>query len=201
VPNQKLSQSFYYNKNVTTLSKNLLGKVVVTNLAKQITSGIIVETEAYAGITDKASHAYNNKITTRTKPMYMNGGICYIYLCYGVHCLFNVVTNLKDVPHAILIRAIEPLDGIKIMYKRRNIQKETYNLTNGPGKLSIALGINKELNSVSLLSNKIWIQDSRIKINKKNILSSQRIGVDYAGEDANLPYRFYIKNNKWVSKS
>ena len=197
---KKLSQSFYYDKDIIDLSKNLLGKVLVTNLSGKITSGIIVETEAYAGITDKASHAYNNKITTRTKPMYMNGGICYIYLCYGMHCLFNVVTNLKDVPHAILIRAIEPLDGIKIMYKRRNIQKETYNLTNGPGKLSIALGINKTLNMVSLRSNKIWIQNNKTKIKKKDILSSPRIGVDYAGEDAKFPYRFYIKNNKWVSK-
>ena len=111
---QKLPQFFYYNEDVVALSKNLLGKVLVTNLAKQITSGIIVETEAYFGNKDKASHAYNNKITARTRPMYMKGGISYVYLCYGIHYLFNVVTNLKEIPHAILIRAIEPLDGIKI---------------------------------------------------------------------------------------
>ena len=196
----KLPQFFYYNKDVVALSKSLLGKVLVTNLEKQITSGTIVETEAYFGVRDRASHAYSNKVTSRTRPMYMTGGICYIYLCYGIHYLFNVVTNLKKIPHAILIRAIEPLDGIDIMHNRRKINTKTYNLTNGPGKLSAALGINNKLNTVSLQSDKIWIQKSKIKVKKKDILSSPRIGVDYAGEDAKLPYRFYIKNNKWVSR-
>ena len=196
----KLQTSFYQNKNVVKISKKLLGKVLVTNINNKLTSGIITETEAYAGIKDKASHAYNNRKTKRTLPMYMQGGICYIYLCYGIHYLFNIVTNISEIPHAVLVRSIKPLDGVDIMYKRRKIRRPNYNLTNGPGKLSMALGINTQLNTTSLLSNKIWIQDNGIKIAKKYISSSPRIGVDYAKEDANLPYRFYINNNKWLSK-
>ena len=196
----KLSKTYYLNNDILKISKDLLGKVLSTNINNQITNGIIVETEAYAGAHDKASHAYNNKKTQRTKPMFMEGGICYIYLCYGMYHLFNIVTNLKNIPHAILVRAIEPLEGIQIMKERRKIKSSLYNLTNGPGKLSIALGINKNLNTISLSSNNIWIEDHNVIIKKKDILSSPRIGVDYAGKDAKLPYRFYIKNNKWVSK-
>jgi len=196
----KLQTSFYLNKDVIKISQRLLGKVLVTNINNKLTSGIITETEAYAGIKDKASHAYNNRKTKRTLPMYMQGGICYIYLCYGIHYLFNIVTNISEIPHAVLVRSIKPLDGVDIMYKRRKIRRPNYNLTNGPGKLSMALGINTQLNTTSLLSNKIWIQDNGIKIAKKYISSSPRIGVDYAKEDANLPYRFYINNNKWLSK-
>ena len=175
-------------------------QIVYLNINNFITSGIIVETEAYAGINDRASHAYNNKRTQRTEITYQKGGIAYIYLCYGMYYLFNVITNIEDVPHAVLIRAIEPLDGINEMQRRRKIKSKKYNLTNGPGKLSLALGIDKSFNGESLLLDKIWIQDNGIKFNKKDILSSPRIGVDYAKEDANLPYRFYINNNKWLSK-
>ena len=197
---QKLNQSFYLNKDVINIAKKLLGKNLVTNINNTITSGIIVETEAYAGIDDKASHAYNNKRTQRTETMYQKGGIAYVYLCYGMYHLFNVITNIEDIPHAVLIRAIEPLDGIDKIKKRRKIKSSKDNLTNGPGKLSIALGIDKSFNGESLLSDKIWIQDNGIKFSKKDILSSPRIGVDYAKEDAKLPYRFYIKDNKWISK-
>ena len=198
--NKHLKESFYLNKNIIDVSENLLGKVLVTNINNTITSGIIIETEAYAGIDDKASHAYNNKRTQRTETMYQKGGIAYVYLCYGMYYLFNVITNIEDVPHAVLIRAIEPLDGINEMQRRRKIKSKKYNLTNGPGKLSIALGIDKSFNGESLLSNIVWIQDNGIKFNKKDILSRPRIGVDYAKEDATLPYRFYIKDNKWISK-
>ena len=160
---------------------------------------MIVETEAYVGINDKASHAYNNKKTNRTEVMYEKGGVCYVYLCYGIHYLINIVTGEKNIPHAILIRAIEPKDGIDIMLQRRSLKKTSFNITNGPGKLSQALAINKILNGKSLNSNKIWIEDLKINIDEKDILSSPRIGVDYAKEDAKLPYRFYL-NNKWVSK-
>ena len=195
----KLKKSFYLNKNTIKISKQLLGKILVTNLNNNLTSGIIVETEAYVGINDKASHAYNNRKTNRTLPMYMKGGICYIYLCYGIHYLFNVVTNIKEIPHAVLIRSIKPLEGVKIMCKRRKMKRPNYNLTNGPGKLSQALGITKKLNGHSLYGDDIWIEDIKISFKDNNILSSSRIGVDYAGTDAKLPYRFYIKNNKWVS--
>jgi len=194
----KLLQSYYCNTDTLQLSKDILGKKITTNINREITSGIIVEAEAYLGINDKASHAYNYKKTDRTKTMYKKGGIAYVYLCYGMHYLFNIVCNLQDIPHAILIRAIEPLDGIDIMKQRRNI-KDCY-LTNGPGKLSQALGITNKNNNQSLTGNNIWLEDIDYKIADKNILSVPRIGVDYAGADAKLPYRFYIKNNKWVSK-
>lgn len=196
----KLENSFYCNTDVVDISKKLLGKVLVTNLSNHLTSGIIVETEAYAGIFDKASHAFNNKRTKRTEIMYKNGGIAYVYLCYGIHNLFNVITNVKDVPHAVLIRAIEPLEGIKEMYRRRKISKK-YHLTDGPGKLTQALGIDKNCNGKSLQSDTIWIQDTGIKFLEKDILSSTRIGVDYAGKDAKLLYRFHVKDNKWVSQN
>jgi DNA-3-methyladenine glycosylase len=196
----KLENSFYCNTDVVDISKKLIGKVLVTNLSNHLTSGIIVETEAYAGIFDKASHAFNNKRTKRTEIMYKNGGIAYVYLCYGIHNLFNVITNVKDVPHAVLIRAIEPLEGIKEMYRRRKISNK-YRLTDGPGKLSQALGIDKNCNGKSLQSDTIWIQDTGIKFLEKDILSSTRIGVDYAGKDAKLLYRFHVKDNKWVSQN
>jgi len=195
-----LPKSYYINSDTIQLSKNLLGKILISNINNDFTSGIIVEIEAYLGVDDRASHAYNNKFTLKTKPMYEEGGISYIYLCYGIHHLFNIVTNIKGIPHAILIRAIEPIKGISIMLKRRKFNILKKELTNGPGKLTQALGITTKMNTISLDSNKIWIEDHNVLINKKDILSSSRIGVDYAGEDAKLPYRFYIKNNKWISK-
>ena len=196
----KLANSFYCNTDVIDISKKLIGKVLVTKLSNHLTSGIIVETEAYAGIFDKASHAFNNKRTKRTEIMYKNGGIAYVYPCYGIHNLFNVITNVKDIPHAVLIRAIEPLEGIKEMCRRRNISNK-YSLTDGPGKLTQALGIDKNCNGKSLQSDTIWIQNTGIKFLEKDILSSTRIGVDYAGKDAKLLYRFHVKDNKWVSQS
>ena len=196
----KLSHSFYQNNNVLKISQLLLGKILVSSIDNKITSGMITEVEAYLGADDKASHAYNNNHTKRTEPMFSNGGIAYIYLCYGVHYLFNVVVGGKDIPSAILIRSIQPVDGINIMLNRRNFKNLKKGLTNGPGKLTNALGINMNFNTLSLNSNNIWIEDRKIRINKKDILSSPRIGVDYAEEDAKLPYRFSVKNNKWISK-
>jgi len=196
----KIPQKFYLSDDVINTSKLLLGKILVTNINNKITSGMITEVEAYLGINDKASHTYNNKRTSRTEPMFSKGGIVYIYLCYGIHHLINIVVGKRDFPSAILIRSIKPVDGIKTMMERRNFKKLTKELTNGPGKLTKALGITMKYNSISLNSKKIWIENHNIIINKKDILSSSRIGVDYAGEDAKLPYRFYIKNNKWISK-
>ena len=198
---KKIKQSFYTSNNVLEISKNLLGKVLVTNFNSKITSGVIIEVEAYLGANDKASHSYNNKRTQRTEPMFLKGGISYVYLCYGMHHLFNLVVGKQDNPCAILIRGIKPLSGINTMLKRRKFSKVTKELTNGPGKLTQALGITTNLNKESLLGNQVWIENQEIKVEKKDILSSPRIGVDYAGRDAKLPYRFYIKNNKWVSKS
>ena len=197
---KKLPQSFYISNNILDISKILLGKVLVTKLNGKKTTGIIIEVEAYLGVKDKASHSYNNKRTKRTEPMYLKGGIGYIYLCYGIHYMLNVVVGEINTPYAILIRSVEPLSGEKTMLKRRNLNKITESLTNGPGKLTQAFGITSTLNYEPLISDKIWIEDRGINVKEKNILSSKRIGVDYAGEDAKLPYRFYIKNNKWVSK-
>ena len=197
--NKKIPASYYKNSDTLELSKDILGKKLVTKVNNQITSGIIVESEAYLGVSDRASHAFDNKLTNRTSTMFEEGGISYIYLCYGMHSLFNIVTNNKGIPEAILIRAIKPIDGISMMCKRRNMKEKSYNLTNGPGKLSQALGITKKLNRQSLHGDDIWLEDIRMSFKDNNILSSPRIGVDYAGTDAKLPYRFYIKNNKWVS--
>ncbi len=188
-------------RNVVLIAKELLGKILVTNMEGKITSGMIVETEAYEGIIDKASHAYGNRRTNRTETMYESGGTAYVYLCYGIHHLFNVVTNIEDLPHAVLIRAVEPIEGVETMMKRRNKKKQEPTLTSGPGSLSEALGIHKMHNGLSLSGEQIWIEDRGIKIRKSQIISSPRVGVSYAGSHALWPYRFRIKDNAWVSKA
>jgi DNA-3-methyladenine glycosylase len=195
-----LSQSFYTRKDVVKIAKDLLGKVLVTDFDGVRTSGMIVETEAYAGIADKASHAYNNRRTKRTEIMYTNGGACYVYLCYGIHHLFNVVTNVDDVPHAVLLRAVEPLEGVDMMLARRKKKQAAYTLTAGPGAMSEALGIHTSQTGTSLLDGPISIEDHGIKISPKHIVAATRVGVAYAAEDALLPYRFYIAGNPYVSK-
>jgi DNA-3-methyladenine glycosylase len=197
-----LPESFYTRKDVVKIAKELLGKVLVTHFDGVITSGIITETEAYAGAGDKASHAYGNRRTKRTDIMFWQGGVAYVYLCYGIHHLFNVVTNVADVPHAVLIRALEPLEGIEHMLARRGKEKLAPALTAGPGAMSGALGIHTLHTGKSLSgTDAITIEDKGIVVKLKDIIASKRIGVDYAQEDALLPYRFYIKDNKFVSKS
>ena len=189
----KLKKAYYLEPNVVKLAKNLLGKVLVTREGKTITSGIITETEAYNGIVDKASHAYGNRRTNRTEIMFKEGGTSYVYLCYGIHYLFNVVTNVKHTPHAVLIRAIQPLQGKELIIRRRGRAKADKKLCVGPGKVSQALAIDKKYNGLSLMGDKIWIEDRGIKIKSKDILCGPRIGVDYAGEDAKLLYRFWVE--------
>lgn len=195
-----LPDSFYQRPDVVAIAKELLGKVVVTNFEGQYTSGLIVETEAYRGAADKASHAFGNRRTNRTEVMYGHGGVAYVYLCYGIHHLFNVVTNIEDVPHAILVRAVEPLEGIDIMLERRRKEKLQPNLTAGPGAMSEALGIKTKHTGLNLQGPEIYIEDRGIKIPLSQLISATRVGVAYAQEDALLPYRFYIKDNKYVSK-
>lgn len=196
---QKLGPSFYTRKNVVLIAKELLGKILVTNWDGTITSGRIVETEAYAGAIDKASHASGGRRTKRNEIMYGEGGFSYVYLCYGIHHLFNVVTNTKDVPHAILIRALDPLEGIDTMLDRTRKAKLDHTLTRGPGNVSKALGISTIHSGLSLNDGSIYIVDDGGKYSKKEIAASPRIGVDYAGLDALLPYRFYVKGNPFVS--
>ena len=188
----KLSQDFYTRKDVVRVAKELLGKVLFTRFEGGVTGGIITETEAYAGAIDRASHAYNNRRTQRTEIMYAGGGAAYVYLCYGIHHLFNVVTNQKDIPHAVLVRAIKPLEGIETILKRRKKKMLNPAICGGPGTVSQGLGIKTAHTGISLIGKTIWIEDQGIKTKEKDIIKNPRIGVDYAGADALLPYRFTI---------
>lgn len=189
----KLPAEYYLHHNVLDLARDLIGKVLITETSGEITAGIITETEAYNGIYDKACHAYNGKRTPRNEAMYCKGGISYIYLCYGMHHLFNVVTNQEEIPDAVLIRGIYPLEGIKTILKRRKSDSLKKDLTTGPGKVSSALQISTELNKTPLTGSKIYIEDRKIAVADSMINISPRIGIDYAGEDALLPYRFFVK--------
>lgn len=186
---------------VIRLSKELIGKKLVSCFDGERTSGIIVETEAYLGEIDRASHAYGLRRTARTEVMFQEGGVAYVYLCYGIHYLFNVVVSPRDIPHAILIRGLEPAEGIDIMLKRCNKPRLDRTLTSGPGSLTRALGITTRETGISLIRNtSIWIEDSKNDIRPEQILSCTRVGVDYAKEDALLPYRFLLKGNPYISR-
>ena len=195
----KLPADFYQREDVLVISRELLGKVLCTNFYGKLTSGIIVETEAYAGVTDKASHAYGGRRTKRTETMYAKGGYAYVYLCYGIHHLFNIVTNKENIPHAVLIRAIQPRDGIEIMLQRRNKKKVNQSLTAGPGSLTRALGITVKNSGTLLMDNLIWLEDQNINYTNQDILATPRVGVQYAGKDAQNPWRFQVENSPWVS--
>ena len=196
---QKLGVEFYKRANVAKIASELLGKVLVSFFDGRITSGRIVETEAYAGKIDRASHAWNGRRTARTEIMYGDPGKAYVYLCYGIHQMFNVVTNKKEIPHAILIRALEPLEGIDIMLQRAGKKNADFTLTKGPGNVARALGIFTKHTGTSLLGDEIFIADDDFVVKKKDILITKRVGIDYAGADAELPYRFILKNNPYVS--
>lgn len=196
----KLKEDFYTRPDVEQVSKDLLGKVLCTRINGILTSGKIVETEAYCGATDRACHAYQHRRTKRTEVMFQKGGVAYVYLCYGIHHLFNVVTNCKDLADAVLIRAVEPLEGEEEMLQRRNMKKLAYRLTAGPGSVSQALGILTRHKGTRLDGELIWLEDRNIQVQEKDILSGARIGVAYAEEDALLPWRFRIKDNPWCSK-
>jgi DNA-3-methyladenine glycosylase len=196
----KLPSSYYLNQDVIFLANNLLGKVLFTQIEGQITAGVIVETEAYFGEIDKASHAYGGRRTNRTEIMYSEGGVSYVYLCYGIHHLFNIVTSVKNEPHAVLIRAIEPLIGIEIMELRRNMPITKSAISSGPGSAAKALGIDKTFNQKDLGGEEIWVEDHGIRYAENDIAAAPRVGVAYAQEDAFLPWRFFVKGNKYVSK-
>jgi len=195
----KLEHDFYDRKDVVKIARQLLGKILVTNLDGIATSGRIVETEAYNGIIDRASHAWNGRRTARNEVMYGEAGSAYVYLCYGIHHLFNVVTNSRDIPHAVLIRAIEPLQGIDIMLQRSGKKKMDHTLGSGPGNLSKVLGIITAHSGTGLLSDRIFIADDGYALSRSRIMATPRIGVDYAAEDALLPYRFIVKDSPYIS--
>ncbi|TAK32270.1 MAG: DNA-3-methyladenine glycosylase [Saprospiraceae bacterium] len=199
---QKLPPTFYTRTDVVQIAKDLLGKYLVTNFEGQLTCGKIVETEAYRAPDDKASHAWNNRRTRRTEVMFSEGGVAYVYLCYGIHHLFNVVTGAKDTAHAVLIRAVEPADNVELMLQRRNMVKPAWQLTAGPGALTKALGIRTEHSGLSLtaVDSPIWMEDRGVKIPGAEILAGPRVGVAYAGECAYWEWRFRVKDSPWTSR-
>jgi DNA-3-methyladenine glycosylase len=196
---KKVPLSFYDRKDVIQIAKELLGKILVTNFDGLITSGRIVETEAYVGIVDKASHSFGGRRTARNEHMYAAAGTAYVYICYGMHQMMNIVTNKKEIPDAVLIRALEPLEGIYIMLQRTGKSFLDYTLTRGPGNVGKALGIFKHHSGSFLLDNEIYLLNDNYTITNEAIGISRRIGVEGAGEHSLLPYRFYVKGNRYVS--
>lgn len=190
---KKIKPHFFLNDDTLTIAKNLLGKFLISSIDGKITSGMIIETKAYLGKNDRASHAFAGRRSNRTEILYLEGGHFYVYLCYGLHHLLNIVTQEENEPHGVLIRALQPADGIDIMLKRRHMEKTSPQLTSGPGSLTQALGITTKL-SGEPIGNTVWLEDRGIKILPENILATPRIGVAYAKEDALLPYRFRLIN-------
>jgi DNA-3-methyladenine glycosylase len=196
---RKLPPSFYLQEDVVLLARQLLGKVLVTNWEGEgITSGRIVETEAYAGEIDRASHAFRGR-TSRTAVMYGTGGNAYVYLCYGIHQMFNIVTAREGIPHAVLVRAVEPMEGVELMLQRTGKKKLDKTLTRGPGNVGKAFGFHTSQCGLSLQSEELYIADDGFSLPKGSVCSSPRIGVDYAGEHAAWHYRFYVCGNPYIS--
>ncbi len=200
--NNRLSRSFFTRDDVLQVSRSLLGKYLVTDFGEGRTAGRIVEVEAYRAPEDKASHAYGNRRTERTRVMFSRGGHAYIYLCYGIHHLFNVVTAEEGVAHAVLIRALEPAENIELMMRRRRMARVEARLTAGPGVLSQALGITRKYTGTDMLNpeSPVWIESRGETVEEKDIIASPRIGVAYAEECADWEWRFYVRGNRWVSK-
>lgn len=191
---------FFQRPDVRQVARELLGKILVTTVDGVRTAGRVVETEAYAAH-DKASHAHLARRTNRTEPMFGAGGTAYVYLCYGIHHLFNISTNVAGIAEAVLVRAVEPLDGEELMAQRRGLQPGNYRLTAGPGALTQALGIGKAHNGKMLPQPKVWFEDDGFRLDEESMVAGTRVGVAYAGEDAYLPYRFWISGNRWVSRA
>lgn len=201
VKGKRLPASYYASSDVNALAKDLLGKILCTNIDSFFCSGMIVETEAYRGPDDRAAHSFNNRRTPRTEVMFWQGGVAYVYVCYGMHHLMNVVTGPKDDPHAVLIRALEPVDGLDIMAERRQMDKIDVRITKGPGALSVAMGLRSNMTGTPLYkpTTSIWIEDRGVTLSNDAICTSKRIGVDGAGEAAHWPWRYFVKGNKYVS--
>ena len=195
--NPPIPQTFYLHPDVVFIARELIGKLLLTRFEGKQTSGIITETEAYEGVTDSASHAFSGRRTLRTEIMYRIGGTAYVYLCYGIHSLFNIVTNQENIPHAILVRGIIPVDGKQYMLERTGKNNISNDFSNGPGKVSKVLGIHYSHTGFDLTKHHkrkndqgIWLEDIGLSVNPEKIKITARIGVDYAGKDASLPYRF-----------
>jgi DNA-3-methyladenine glycosylase len=198
---EKLRREFYTRRDTLLVARSLLGKrLVVPAPDGARVSGFIVETEAYLGPEDRAAHSYNNRRTPRTEMMFGTGGHAYVYFIYGMYHQFNVVTNSALIPHAVLVRALEPEDGLEWMRQRRPARQDRH-LTSGPGKLCLALGLDRTFNGEDLLGERVWIEDAGRKVAARQISSGPRVGIDYAGEYVDKPWRFWMKDNLYVSKS
>lgn len=197
---QKLPLSFYRRDDVVSIARELLGKHLYTRVDGQICGGTIIETEAYRGPDDRGSHAYLNKITPRNQMMYKAGGKVYMYICYGIHDMLNIVTGEEGMSHAILIRAIEPHTGIEAMRERRDIYDNDRRLCQGPGALAKALGLKKHFNGVDILGDEIWIEESNIVYTEQQVVEAPRVGMNFEGPYKTIPWRFYVKGNQYVSR-
>ena len=196
----KLGRGFYTRADTLLVARELLGKLlVVPDGGGRRVSGRIVEAEAYVGTDDKASHAYGGRRTARTETMYAPGGVAYVYFVYGLHHQFNVVTGAAGEPHAVLVRALEPLEGVELMRRRRAV-KDDRALTSGPGKLCQALGLDRSFDGADLTGGRVWLEDDGARVPANGIADGPRVGVAYAGEDALRPWRFWLKGNPFVSK-
>jgi DNA-3-methyladenine glycosylase len=195
----KLPREFYTRPDVLEVARDLLGKLLVVPRRNGTrVAGIIVETEAYRGPEDRASHAWNGRRTPRTETMYGPGGTAYVYFVYGMYNQFNVVTNVAGIPHAILVRALEPIEGLEVMRRRRPGRSER-ELTSGPGRLCLAMGIDRKLDKADLLGDRVWIE-AGVSISPRKIARGPRVGIDYAEKWVMKPWRFWVKDNPFVSR-
>lgn len=206
----KLNPDFYRRSDTAAIARDLLGKLLVVRTeGGERVSGMIVETEAYLGETDRAAHSYGGRRTARNEVTYWAGGHVYVFFIYGMYYQLNVVCGKVDSPHVVLIRAVEPVEGVEIMRERRGFLSEPgavatgsrldKNLTSGPGKLCIALGINRALNGENACGDRIWIEKYKT-VARDEIAVNKRIGIDYAGDDAHLPLRFYVRESSFLSR-
>lgn len=197
----KILPEFYESNDVVFLSRMLLGKYLFTQIDGQLTGGRIVETEAYRGPEDRGSHAYNNRYTPRTQVMFSQGGVSYVYLCYGIHYLFNIISGDEGNPHAILVRGIEPVTGIETMLVRRNMTGLAPRITAGPGAVAQALGLNKTHNALSLQGQTVWLEDRGELDAMETIITGPRVGMNFEGPWHSIHWRFSLKGNRYVSKA
>jgi len=198
---RKLPRKFYSRTDTVQIARELLGKLlVVPDENGRRVSGMIVETEAYLGVEDRGAHSYGGRRTARNEVMYGLAGHVYVFFVYGMYYQFNAVTGPIDHPHAILVRGVEPVEGIETMRERRGSKaKKDRDLTSGPGKLAIAMAIDRSLNGADLLGERCWLEQYR-GIPDDEVAAGPRIGIDYAGEDALRPWRFWLKGNEYVSR-
>lgn len=195
----RLSREFYTRGDTLKIARDLLGKLIVVPDGRGTrVTGMIVETEAYLGEIDRAAHSYGGRRTPRNEATYSVGGNVYVFFVYGMYYQLNIVCGAVDSPHVVLIRAAMPVEAIEIMRTRRGAMKDR-NLTSGPGKLCIAFGIDRGFNGEDLSDDRIWLEDYK-SFSKSQIAVGKRIGIDYAGEDAEKPWRFWVEDNPFVSK-